>query len=69
MHLVSLRRQTATVAGRPVSFDLGESIHTESCHKFTPESFAAVAAARRLPPAADVGDDEGLFGLHLLTAG
>ena len=69
MHLVSLRRQTATVAGRPVSFDLGESIHTESCHKFTPESFAAVAAAAGYRPRQTWADDEGLFGLHLLTAG
>jgi dimethylhistidine N-methyltransferase len=69
MHLVSLRRQTVTIAGRPIEFELGESIHTESCHKFTPESFAALAAAAGYRPRQTWTDDEGLFGVHLLTAG
>ena len=69
MHLVSLRKQAATVAGRPVSFDLGEPIHTESCHKFTPDGFAALAAAAGYKPRQAWTDDEGLFGVHLLTAG
>ena len=68
MHLVSLRKQTATVAGRPVAFDLGESIHTESCHKFTPDGFAALAAAAGYRPRQVWMDDEQLFGVHLLTA-
>jgi dimethylhistidine N-methyltransferase len=69
MHLVSLRRQTATVAGRAVAFELGESIHTESCHKFTPDGFAAVAAASGYRHRQVWADDEQLFGVHLLTAG
>ena len=69
MHLVSLRRQTPTVAGRPVPFDVGESIHTESCHKFTPDGFAALAAAAGYTSRQAWTDEDGLFGLHLLTAG
>ena len=69
MHLVSLRQQTASAAGRPVSFDLGESIHTESCHKFSPDGFAALAAAAGYHSRQTWTDDAGLFGLHLLTAG
>ncbi len=69
MHLVSLRKQTATVAGRPVAFDLGEGVHTESCHKFTPDGFAALAAAAGYRPRHAWTDDDSLFGLHLLTAG
>ena len=67
MHLVSLRKQSATVAGRAVSFEAGESIHTESCYKFTPDGFAALAAAAGYRPRQVWTDDEQLFGVHLLT--
>jgi len=43
MHLVSLRDQTASVAGRAFRFTKGETIHTESSHKFTPEGFTRMA--------------------------
>jgi len=45
MHLVSRREQTASVAGQTFHFSQGERLHTENSHKFTPESFAALAAA------------------------
>ncbi len=53
MHLVSRRRQEAHIAGRRVRFDAGESIHTESSHKFTVEQIESDAgraglALRRL---------------------
>ncbi|MGV6394467.1 ergothioneine biosynthesis protein EgtB [Pseudomonas caspiana] len=44
MHLVSRREQTAAVAGQTFHFSQGERLHTENSHKFTPESFAALAA-------------------------
>jgi dimethylhistidine N-methyltransferase len=45
MHLVSRRRQIVHLGGGVhVHFDEGESIHTESCHKYTLDSFAALAA-------------------------
>ena len=69
MHLVSLKRQEVVVAGRVIAFDLGESIHTESCHKFTPDGVAALAAAAGYTPRQTWTDDDGLFGVHLLTAG
>ncbi len=34
MHLMSLRRQTVCVAGVDIDFEDGETIHTESSHKF-----------------------------------
>jgi len=43
MHLVSLRDQTASVAGQPFRFAAGETIHTENSHKFTPDGFARLA--------------------------
>lgn len=43
MHLVSLRDQTAYVAGRAFRFAAGETIHTENSHKFTTDGFARLA--------------------------
>lgn len=46
MHLVSRRPQRVRVpgAGLEISFDKGETIWTESSHKYTPEGIAALAA-------------------------
>ncbi len=43
MHLVSQTDQTVTVAGTPIRFAEGESIHTENSRKYTREAFAAIA--------------------------
>ena len=43
MHLESLTDQVVSVAGRPIRFRAGETIHTENSHKYTPESFARLA--------------------------
>jgi L-histidine Nalpha-methyltransferase len=45
MHLVSVRKQTVTVAGRRFAFAAGETIHTENSYKYTLPGFAALAAA------------------------
>jgi uncharacterized SAM-dependent methyltransferase len=42
-HLRSHIAQTVTVAGQTVSFDAGETIHTEDSHKYTLDGFAALA--------------------------
>lgn len=44
MHLVSLRAQAVTVAGRRFAFEAGESIHTEDSHKYRIEGFRDLAA-------------------------
>ena len=44
MHLVSLKAQSASVAGRTFRFAEGETIHTENSYKFTEEGFAELAA-------------------------
>jgi dimethylhistidine N-methyltransferase len=44
MHLVSLKPQTVEAAGHRFRFEQGETIHTENCCKFTPESLAEIAA-------------------------
>ncbi|HEY8571289.1 ergothioneine biosynthesis protein EgtB [Phenylobacterium sp.] len=43
MHLVSLVRQTVTVAGEAYAFEPGESLHTENSYKFTLEGFGRLA--------------------------
>lgn len=45
MRLVSTERQTVAIAGERVSFEAGEPVITEHCHKYTPKSFALQAAA------------------------
>ena len=45
MHLLSTRDQTVAIAGERISFAANEPIITEHCHKYTPESFADLAAA------------------------
>lgn len=39
MHLESLRDQTVTVSGTQIDFRAGETIHTESSYKYSPEQF------------------------------
>jgi len=44
MHLVSKVEQVVKVAGHSFHFAPGEKLHTENSHKFTVESFTALAA-------------------------
>jgi len=46
MHLVSLERQHVSFpGGESIRFEAGETIHTESCYKYTLQEFADLAAA------------------------
>src|SRR5690606_27839598 len=45
LHLVSKRDQIVHLGGQEIRFARGERLHTESCHKYTLESFANLAAA------------------------
>jgi dimethylhistidine N-methyltransferase len=45
MHLVSRRRHTVRVAGKPIDFDEGESIWTECSYKYTVRGFQSLAAS------------------------
>lgn len=44
IYLVSRKKQQAQLAGERFTFAKGEAIHTENSHKYTIESFAALAA-------------------------
>jgi L-histidine Nalpha-methyltransferase len=66
MHLVSRRTQTVKLAGHDLHFAEGESIHTESSHKYRPESLRALAEAGGWQATRMWTDPERLFSVWLL---
>jgi dimethylhistidine N-methyltransferase len=66
MHLESLRDQTVHLGGRAIDFRVGETIWTESSHKFTRERFAALACRVGFEVARVWTDPEELFSVQLL---
>jgi dimethylhistidine N-methyltransferase len=66
MHLVSLQAQTVQVAGRPIAFTAGETIHTENSYKYTVERFAVLAAESGWRSDRVWVDEDKLFSIHLL---
>jgi dimethylhistidine N-methyltransferase len=68
MHLRSRRRQTVTLAGERFEFAAGETIHTESSHKYSRESFTQLAASAEFKPASCWTDPAETFALFLLSA-
>ncbi len=67
MHLVSRRRQTVQLCGERIEFAEGDSVHTESSHKYTVEGFQRLALAAGWTPRAVWVDDARWFSLHWLT--
>jgi hypothetical protein len=66
MHLFSLSDQTATVAGVPIRFRAGESIHTENSYKHPQSTLRAIAAEAGWHVRREWTDPQGLFGIFLL---
>ena len=66
MYLVSLVRQSVTVAGTKLLFAEGEPIHTEDSHKYTVEGFRSLAAWAGFEPRAVWCDPARRFSLHWL---
>lgn len=69
MHLISRVQQEVAVAAcaRSFSFAAGESIHTESSHKYTPESIERLAAHVGFRVRETFTDERGWFALSLFT--
>ncbi|MCE5230111.1 L-histidine N(alpha)-methyltransferase [bacterium] len=67
MHLVSRRKQRVRIGGLTFTFAAGESIHTESSYKYTPEGFAELAASAALNPNSVWTDDQNLFSVQAYT--
>jgi len=66
MHLVSRKEQAVRVAGQPIRFGRGETIHTENSYKHTPERFTAIAGNGGWHCRATWTDPARLFALYLL---
>lgn len=68
MHLVSQEDQAVEVGGQAFEFRAGERIHTESSHKFTPETFDEEAAAAGFTLEEAWQDARGWFRVGLYAA-
>ena len=69
MHLVARYPTQIVVNERVFEFDTGESIHTESSHKYSVESFQDLAARAGLRSEHVWFDPDGLFSMHWLVPG
>lgn len=67
MHLVSVREQKVQILDRRISFEKGESIHTENSHKYEPKRFARLAGEAGWRGRETWLDDKKLFGVTVLT--
>ncbi|MEM8836803.1 MAG: L-histidine N(alpha)-methyltransferase [Pseudomonadota bacterium] len=67
MHLVSLARHSAQVAGETISFEKGETIHTENSHKYEKEKFRGLAAQTGWSVRVFWTDPKDYFALAVLT--
>ena len=68
MHLTSLMPQSVNLAGETIDFEAGEPIVTEHCHKYTEESFAALATRAGWKARASWSDERGFFSVQYLEA-
>jgi dimethylhistidine N-methyltransferase len=66
MHLRSLATQTVSVAGVPIHFRLGETIHTENSYKYEIEEFHALLEGTGFVPVKVWTDSDRLFSVHYL---
>nr|WP_235962643.1 L-histidine N(alpha)-methyltransferase [Jannaschia marina] len=66
MHLVSERAQTVRLGEDVITFREGESIHTESCRKYTAETLEALAAAAGWRVEEMLTDDAARFAVAVL---
>jgi len=66
MHLVASRPTTIELNDRKFEFDTGDTIHTESSHKYSVDGFHALLDGSGLHPVTSWTDPEGLFSMHYL---
>lgn len=66
MHLVARHAQSVRLGDQTIRFAAGESIHTESSHKYRAEGLRALAAAAGWRDAAMWTDPDPLFSVWLL---
>jgi dimethylhistidine N-methyltransferase len=67
MHLLSLKDQRVSIAGRIIRFRAGESIHTENSCKYSVQGFQALARDAGFEPVECWTDAKRLFSVHYLA--
>lgn len=67
MHLVATKATKIQIANRTFEFSKGESIHTESSHKYSVAGFQSMAKKAGLTPIQFWLDDQARFSMHCLT--
>jgi dimethylhistidine N-methyltransferase len=68
MHLVCRQDTRVQLGACDIHLAAGQSIHTESSWKYTPDGFQALAARAGFSPVAQWTDARGWFSVHLLRA-
>jgi len=68
MHLVAERATAIELDGQSFAFNAGDSIHTESSHKYTIDGFIELVRGTGLHPVARWTDPDGLFSMHYLES-
>jgi uncharacterized SAM-dependent methyltransferase len=68
MHLVASEEHTAHVAGHPIHFAEGESIHTENSYKRTVADVVRITTQGGWKVERDWQDPAGFFSVFLLRA-
>jgi L-histidine Nalpha-methyltransferase len=68
MHLVSLREQVVAIDGRRFAFKAGETIHTESCRKYSVSSFMELVEDGRWGVSAIWSDSDRRFAVFGINA-
>ncbi|MEM9795737.1 MAG: L-histidine N(alpha)-methyltransferase [Pseudomonadota bacterium] len=68
MHLVSRCDQSVRIGGQVIRFAAGESIHTESCRKYTAESLDALARAAGWKTERMLTDRDARFAVAVLRS-
>ena len=67
-HLVARKATKVRLGGTVIAFGAGDSIRTDTSHKYTPEAFAALAVANGWEPVQHWFGEAGGFSLHLLRS-
>ncbi|GIT89574.1 dimethylhistidine N-methyltransferase [Jannaschia pagri] len=68
MHLVATRAMQVTLGPEVIHFANGESIHTESCRKYTPDTLGQLAEAAGWGLAELLTDEQDRFAVAILQA-
>lgn len=68
MHLVSCEEQHLRLDGHSIHLQQGESLHTESSYKYSPQEFLDMAGSAGLALVRHWVDEQGLFAVYLLRS-